>query len=108
MVTQAITRGGNYNALLTLADSGDILRVYDISFKSGTASTGGAMYLTFALTGGYAGQAFTLVHKKADGTFEYLYTTADASGNVKFGPVYRQPPRRLCWLRRLAQGFAQR
>ncbi len=92
LITQAITSGSNYNAMLKLADSGDILRVYDIFLQSGSSSTGGAMYLTFDLAGQYAGQAFTLVHKKADGAFEYLYATADADGNVKFGPVYELSP----------------
>ena len=92
LVTKAITSGSNYNAMLKLASSGDILRVYDISLKSGKSSTGNAMYLTFDLTGQYAGQAFTLVHKKADGTFEYLYATAGTDGKVKFGPVYELSP----------------
>ncbi len=92
LVTQTITNGSNYNAMLMLADSGDILQVYDISLQSGRSLTGSAMYLTFDLTRQYAGQAFTLVHKKADGTFEYLYATAGADGKVKFGPVYELSP----------------
>lgn len=92
LVTQAIASGGNFNALLKLADSGDILGVYNISLQSGRSSTGSAMYLTFDLTGQYAGQTFTLVHKKADSTFEYLYATAGADGKVKFGPVYELSP----------------
>ncbi|HMM31354.1 MAG TPA: LPXTG cell wall anchor domain-containing protein, partial [Clostridia bacterium] len=34
------------------------------------------------------GQAFTLVQKKADGAFEYLYATAGADGNVTFGTIH--------------------
>ena len=92
LVTQAITGGSNYNAMLKLANSGDILHVYDICLKSGKTSTGSAMYLTFNLADQYVGQAFTLVHKKADGTFEYLYATAGMDGKVKFGPVYELSP----------------
>ncbi len=92
LVTETITNGGNYNAMLTLADSGDILQVYDISLQSGRSSTGSAMYLTFDLTRQYARQEFTLVHKKADGTFEYFYAKAGADGKVKFGPVYELSP----------------
>jgi len=54
--------------------------------------TGSAMYLTFDLAEEYAGQAFTLVHKKADGTFEYFYATAGADGKVQFGPLYELSP----------------
>ena len=92
LITQALTGGSDYNAMLKLADGNDVLGVYGISLQSGTKSTGSAMYLTFDLAEKYAGQAFTLVHKKADGTFEYLYTTADADGNVKFGPLYELSP----------------
>ncbi len=92
LVTETITSGSNYNAMLKLANSGDILQVYDISLQSGRTSTGSAMYLTFDLTRQYAGQEFTLVHKKADGTFDYLYAKAGADGKVKFGPVYELSP----------------
>lgn len=92
LVTETLTKGGDYNALIQLAEKGDILRVYDISLKSGKRQDGGAMHLTFALGAGYAGQSFTLVHKKADGTFEYLYATANANGQVKFGPLYELSP----------------
>ena len=92
LVTEVITSGSNYNAMLKLANSGDILRVYDISLKSGRSSTGSAMYLTFDLTRQYAGQTFTLVHKKADDTFEYLYAAAGADGKVKFGPIHELSP----------------
>ena len=34
----------------------------------------------------------TLVHKKADGTFEYFYGTAGADGKVTFGPIYELSP----------------
>lgn len=40
----------------------------------------------------YAVQAFTLVHQKADGTYEYFYATADADSNVTFGPLYELSP----------------
>jgi hypothetical protein len=92
LVTQAITSGSSYNAMLKLADREDIFRVYEISLKSGKSSTGSAMYLTFDLSDKYAGQAFTLVHKKADGNFEYLYATAGTDGKVEFGPIYELSP----------------
>ena len=91
LITQALTSGSDYNALLKLAD-GDVFEVYEISLQSGIKSTGNAMYLTFDLADEYTGQAFTLVHKKADGTFEYFYATAGADGNVKFGPLYELSP----------------
>ena len=91
LITQSLTDGSDYNALLKLAD-GDVFGVYEISLQSGTKSTGSVMYLTFDLEEKYAGQAFTLVHKKADGTFEYFYATAGADGNVKFGPLYELSP----------------
>ena len=92
LVTEAITSGSNYNAMLKLADREDILHIYDISLQSGKSPTGSAMYLMFDLKGQYAGQALTLVHKKADGTFEYFFATAGADGKVKFGPVYELSP----------------
>ena len=92
LITQELTGGSNYNALLELADGNDVLQLYEISLQSGTISTGRPMHLTFQLEDQYAGQAFTLVHKKADGTFEYLYATADADGKVKFGPLYELSP----------------
>ena len=92
LMTQELTDGGDYNAMLKLADGTDVFGVYEISLQSGTKSTGSAMHLTFALAEQYAGQTFTLVHKKADGTFEYFYATADADGNVRFGPLYELSP----------------
>ena len=87
LVTQTLTGGSSYNAMRKLADRKDIFCVYDISLKSGKAATGSAMHLTFDLTEQYAGQAFTLVQKKANGAFEYLYATAGADGNVTFGTI---------------------
>ncbi len=92
LLTQTLTSGSDYNALLMVADQSDILGVYDISLQSGKSSTGSGMYLTFDLDSGYAGQTITLVHKKADGTFEYFNATAGADGNVKFGPLYELSP----------------
>ena len=92
LLTQPLTSGSNYNALLMSADQNNILGMYEISLQSGKSSTGSGMHLTFDLASGYAGQAFTLVHKKADGTLEYLYATAGADGNVKFGPMYELSP----------------
>ena len=92
LVTQTLTSGSSYNALLKLANREDVFRVYEISLKSGKAANGSAMYLTFDLDAKYAGQAFTLVHKKTDGTFEYFYATADADGKVTFGPIHELSP----------------
>jgi len=92
LVTQTITSGSDYNALLKLADKRDVFQVYDISLKSGKAYTGSAMYLTFDLTSKYAAEAFTLVHKKADGTCEYLHAIAGADGKIRFGPIYELSP----------------
>ena len=85
LMTQTLTGGSDYNVMLKLADGNDVLLVYEISLQSGTKSTGNPMFLTFDLTEQYAGQAMTLVHKKADGTFEYFYGTAGADGKVTFG-----------------------
>ena len=92
LVTQALRSGSDYRAMLKLAEGKDFLQVYEISLQSGTKSTGSAMYLTFQLEDQYAGQAFTLVHKKADGTYEYLYAKVGADGTVKFGPLYELSP----------------
>lgn len=78
--------------MLRLAEGNEVFRVYEISLQSGTKFTGSAMFLTFDLAEKYAGQNFTLVHKKADGTCEYFYATAGADGNVKFGPLYELSP----------------
>lgn len=78
--------------MLKLTDGNDILGLYEISLLSGTKHTGSAMYLTFGLEEQYTEQTFTLVHKKADATFENLYATAGADGNVKFGPLYELSP----------------
>ncbi len=90
--TPILMSGSDYNALIKLADQDDILQIYDISLKSGKAISGAAAHLTFALGAQYANQSFTLVHQKADGSLEYFHATADASGNVKFGPLYELSP----------------
>lgn len=87
-----LTSGGDYNALLQLADRGDVLGAYDIFLQSGAKAPGGALHLTFALGSEYAGQSFTLVHKKADGSLEYFHAAAGANGNVEFGPLYELSP----------------
>ena len=92
LITQTLTGGSDYNAMLKLADGTDVFGVYEISLQSGMKSTGSAMYLTFDLAEKYAGHAFTLIHKKADGTFEYFYATAGADGNVEFGPLHELSP----------------
>lgn len=92
LIARPISSGSGYNALVKLAEQGDILGIYDISLQSGRSATGGAMHLTFAAGYEYAGQALTLVHQKADGSFEYFHATADANGNVRFGPLYELSP----------------
>lgn len=91
-MTQALASGVDYNAMFKLTNGHDVFGVYEISLQSGTKTTGSAMHLTFDLAEKYAGQAFTLIHKKADGTFEYFYATAGANGNVTFGPLYELSP----------------
>ena len=92
LLTPALTKGGDYNAFFKLADEADIVRIYDVSLKSGKKPAGKDMSLTFDLGAQYAGQSFTLVHKKADGTFEYFFATADARGIVSFGPLAELSP----------------
>ena len=92
LLTPALTKGGDYNAFLKLADEADIVRLCDVSVKSGKKPVGKDMSLTFDLGTQYAGQSFTLVHKKADGTFEYFFATANARGLVSFGPLAELSP----------------
>ncbi len=92
LITKRLSSGSDYNAMLRLADKGDVFRVYNITLKSGKSSTGSAMYLSFDLAERYAGKAFTLAHKKADGTYEYFYATADGDGDLTFGPFYSLSP----------------
>ena len=92
LITDRLTSGNDYNALLRLANRDDVFRVYNITLRSGISSTGSAMYLTFDLANSYAGQAFTLVHKKTDGTYEYFHATANYNGDVTFGPLYWLSP----------------
>lgn len=92
LIAKPVTSGSSYTALLKLTDKNEVLGVYDISLKSGKTSSGSGMHLSFSIGAGYAGQAFTLVHQKADGSFEYFYATADVSGNVKFGPLFSLSP----------------
>lgn len=92
LITDKLTSGDDYDAMLKLADKDDIFKVYNIYLRSGRKSTGSAMYLNFDLADRYAGQAFTLVHKKADDTLEYFYATADSKGDLKFGPLYELSP----------------
>ena len=60
--------------------------------RSGTKSTGNEMWLHFDLAEKYAGQSFTLLHKKADGSIETFYATADANGDLAFGPLHELSP----------------
>ena len=92
LITEWLSSGGDYNALLKLADAEDVFRVYNIRLQSGKSATGSAMYLHFDLAPSYANQPFTLVHKLADGTYEYFYVTADANGDLVFGPLYSLSP----------------
>jgi hypothetical protein len=92
LITHTVTGGNDYNAMIRLADSNKIMWIYDISLKSGMKSTGSAMYMNIKLDKKYAGPAFTLVHKKADGTYEYFCANADEAGNVKFGPLHELSP----------------
>lgn len=91
LITEQLPQGADYNFLLSLAAGADVVRVYDIRLQSGQTSLPGNA-LVFDLGSGYAGQAFTLLHKKADGTVEYLYGTADGSGQVRFHPIYELSP----------------
>lgn len=91
LITERLAQGADYNFLLSLAAGADVVRVYDIRLQSGQTSLPGNA-LVFDLGSGYAGQAFTLLHKKADGTVEYLYGTADGSGQVRFHPIYELSP----------------
>ena len=54
LITVPLTSGGDYNALLKLADKNDVLHIYDISLKSGKKLSA-AVHLTFALGTEYAG-----------------------------------------------------
>lgn len=105
LVTERLTSGSDYEAMRRLANGEDIFRIYEIYLRSGRKSTGGAMLLFFDLADRYAGQAFTLVHKKSDSTFEYFYATADKAGDLQFGPLYDLSPFMLV-KGTLTQGYA--
>ena len=92
LITERNPSGSEYKALLKLADGHDVFSAYNIYLRSGRKSTGYAMHLHFDLAAKYAGQSFTLVHQKADGTYEYFYAAADANGDLAFGPVYELSP----------------
>lgn len=83
LLTQALSQGRDYNAMLKLADGEEVLWVYEITLSSGRKSTESPMYINVVLGKQYAGQKLTLVHKKADGSYEYFYATADAEGKAK-------------------------
>lgn len=92
LITERDPAGAEYDELRRLANGAEVFNVYNIYLRDGRKSTGSAMYLTFDLNAKYAGEAFTLVHQKADGTREYFYTTADANGDLKFGPLGELSP----------------
>lgn len=92
LVTDPITYGSNYKAMLGLAGTNGVIGCYDIHLKSGAKVNGSAMTLSFDLDASYAGQACTLIHKKADGSLEYFYSTVDANGRISFGPLYELSP----------------
>ncbi|MDD3920115.1 MAG: hypothetical protein PHO41_02910 [Eubacteriales bacterium] len=92
LITDLMTSGSTYNVMLRLANNAAVFGVYNIHLGSGTTSTGSAMYLGFDLGASYAGQKFTLVHQKADGSYEYFYATANANGDLVFGPLYELSP----------------
>ena len=74
--------------VLTIASSNTIFAAGAIKIENGSGidATG------LSAGGQYAGQALTLVHQKADGSIEYSHVTADASGNVRFSPLYELSP----------------
>lgn len=92
LVTETLSSGGSYNAMMRLAGKEDVFRAYSIHLKSGISSTGYPFYLHFDLAAKYAGQAFTLIHETPNGTYEYFYATADANGDLTFGPLYSLSP----------------
>ena len=84
--------GSAYDALYKLADGAELFIAYNIYLRSGKKSAGSEMYLHFDLAFKYAGKDFTLVHQKSDGSYEYFYNTADANGDLAFGPLYETSP----------------
>jgi hypothetical protein len=78
--------------MLQLADGNEVMWAYEISLEGGEKSTGSPMYMNIRIDKKFAGQAFTLVHKKSYGTFEYYYDNADSNGNLKFGPLNELSP----------------
>lgn len=96
--TQVLTSGSDYTAMMKLKDENDVLgsanviAVFGLSLKSSIKTTGDAIYVNFDLSAGYAEQAFTLVYKKPDGTYDYIYAMSDGKGNATFGPIYELSP----------------
>ena len=91
LIVESNPSGSEYDALRALAN-GAVFNTYNIYLRSGKKSIGSAIYLHFDLSGKYAGEAFTLVHRKADKTHEYFTATADANGDLAFGPLYELSP----------------
>lgn len=92
--TKILSSGSDYDAMMKLKQENDVLgtsevvAVFGLSIKSGMKLTGNDMYVNFDMSISSAEQMFTLVYKKADGTFEYFYANADANGIVTFGPIH--------------------
>ncbi len=89
---EPLAPGAAYNVMLQLAGASDVFAVYDLSLTSGIKSTGSPMTLQCSVGAQYAGQMFTLVHRKADGTVEYFYATVNANGDLAFYPLYELSP----------------
>lgn len=91
--TETITSGNDYTALVKLEEvndvfgTADVVGVYGLSLQSGKKTTGFCIHVNFEMSADNGEKGFTMVYKKPDNTYEFLYATADANGRVSFGPV---------------------
>lgn len=91
LLVDALTSGSDYNAILQYAGGKAVFGVYNLRLQGGVQNPD-AMYLHFNVGAKYAGESFTLVHKKANGTYESFTGAVNSNGELVFGPLYELSP----------------
>lgn len=93
LIAEKLTGGDDYVAFVKLEEvndvfnTADVIAVYKLSLKSGAKTTGKDIFVNFDVVADNAEQGFSMVVKKGDNTYEFFYATADATGEVTFGPI---------------------
>lgn len=87
-----ISAGTVYNEMNGIAGGLNIVTQFDLSLKNGIKMSGSSVNINFALGDNYAGKDMSLIHKKADGSYELFNSTADSTGNADFGPITELSP----------------